>query len=66
MKKTISYKKDLSEIRLTVDYEEDLVVIKKILNKLSKKNHYHFNDIIKSYSDRNSDKNTRRFIIIFE
>ena len=40
-------KQDLSEIRLTVDYKEDLIFINKILNKLKNKKSYHLNDIIK-------------------
>ena len=46
-KYNVTNKLDLSDLRLTVDYPEDLIVIKKIVNQAKKNGNYHFEDIIK-------------------
>ena len=47
-KSNVVNKKNFSNLRLTVDYVEDLIVIRKILSQIKRKSNYHFNDIIKT------------------
>ena len=47
LKYNVTNKINLKDIRLTIDYPEDLIVLRKILTKIKKKENYHFNDIIK-------------------
>ena len=46
-KKTISYKKNLSHLRCTVDHKEDLEFLQSLLEKINKKGIIHLNDILK-------------------
>ena len=46
-KKTISYKNDLSHVRLTVDYIEDIQFLESIFDLLKNKNAIHLKNIIK-------------------
>lgn len=46
-KKIISYKKNLSHFRWTVDYKEDLDFLKSIFKKLKNKENIHLKDVLK-------------------
>ena len=47
LKYNVTNKINLKDIRLTIDYPEDLIVLRKILTKIKKKENYYFNEIIK-------------------
>jgi len=50
-KKIISYKKNLSHLRFTVDYEDDLEFLRKIFSKLNNKENIHLKQILKILED---------------
>ncbi len=47
LKYNVTNKVDLSDIRLTIDYAEDLIVIRKILSHFKNKKSCHLNDIVR-------------------
>lgn len=53
--KTYLSKKDLSNIRITVDYPSDIKIIKKIINNFKNTNTFNLNDIVKfmEFANRN-------------
>jgi len=47
------YKKNLSNLRLTLDYPKDFILIKKIIDSFKGNLHFSLEDLLKKYSPRN-------------